>query len=62
MVMKRPVSVGVQANFAFVFYYSGIFTGCDPIEYYDANHAMLVTGIYKDAAQDYWIARNSWGV
>jgi len=61
IVLKRPVSVAVYANYPFMFYQQGIFTGCDPITSTAVNHAMLVTGIVSNSQNNYWILRNSWG-
>lgn len=61
IALRRPVSVAVTANYPFIYYKSGIFTGCDPIVPFSVNHAVLVVGIFQNATQNYWIARSSWG-
>lgn len=61
IVLKRPVSVGVEINLPFIYYSSGVFTGCDPIVDVSINHALLVTGIVQNSLKNYYICRNSWG-
>lgn len=62
IVRQRPVSVAVDANLAFIFYSNGTFTGCDPVESISVNHAMLIVGVVQNATDNYWIAKNSWGL
>jgi cathepsin F len=60
-----PLSVALDATFAFQFYKRGVLNpkgligGCgkDP----ELNHAVLIVGYGTDGGKDYWTVKNSWG-
>lgn len=58
-----PISVGIDAKYETLqFYSSGVYyePNCDPL---NINHAVLVVGYGTDENdQDYWIIKNSWGI
>ena len=61
-VLKRPVSVAIQANMqSFQLYKKGIYS--DPDCGDDLDHGVLVVGYGYDSSYDmkYWIIKNSWG-
>ena len=58
LVTVGPVSIALDATFAFQAYAGGVFddSTCDPTT---PNHALLLVGY--DAVNRYWIVKNSWG-
>lgn len=54
-----PVSVAVEANFWWQFYWGGVSNACGTSTTASSlNHGVLVVG-YEDG--QYWIVKNSWG-
>lgn len=56
-----PVSVGIQASFpSMQFYSTGVYfePNCDPNK---INHAVLVVGYGSENGTDFWIIKNTWG-
>jgi cathepsin L len=59
---KGPIAVVMDVHKSIKLYKDGIYEepGCtDPDNY---NHALLVIGYGREAQQDYWLIKNSWGV
>jgi hypothetical protein len=54
-----PVMVGIYANWGFMFYAGGVFSGCPSYSYVALNHAVLLVG-YDDATGS-WLIKNQWG-
>lgn len=54
-----PVSVAVEANFWWQFYWGGVSNACGTSTTASSlNHGVLAVG-YEDG--EYWIVKNSWG-
>ena len=59
-VVKRPVSIGVNASpFNFMFYREGILDKACPHD--EINHAVVAVGVGNKDGKLFWKIRNSWG-
>ncbi len=57
VLKKRPVSVVVSVNLAFIFYQSGVLNSCGST----INHALQLVGMVRSEVGGYYIGKNSWG-
>lgn len=53
--LHGPIVVGIYANYAFSYYSSGVFNGCNINSKYYINHAVL---LYGWDSNDNWLIKN----
>jgi len=57
LINYGPMMVGVYADYGFMSYYSGTYSGCPSYSQYYLNHAVL---LYGWDANGNWLIKNQW--
>jgi len=60
IVNVGPLAISAAAS-PWMFYRSGVFSGCTDLTNVDVNHAVVLVGYGIQGTTKYWIVRNSWG-